>query len=648
MRRLKKGAKKLLRNTLADRWRLQESINWTYRDDHGATELKSPVISVDPDDFSDEDAVLRLAATGGGREFSKNRRSGSRRVLGFFVIPHKWRRLSARQVVWRWLIDKRNVAALVSFVVHIALALILLSLAFSVRVGTIGVSVEGFSHSEVDQLDFVDESGNVLADDESFEILPETIELDSEVTSKVLLEELNRFSVTEQLAESDGARLTDEVVPIGSANSETIGAGMPFFKNVGDAAHRASRKRGNQGRVGEVTKESEDAVERGLEWLARHQLPDGGWAFDLTAQDANGRAISCQCSNSTSTSGGSAYLRQLHPSRSAATAIALLPFLGSGHTHTEPGPYQKTVASGLKYLEYHATTREEGVDFRDGFVEDGASYVQALAVLTCCEAYEMTKDANLKPLAEGGIRFIERSQLRDGGWRYSSVGDLAFHDSVAGDLSVSGWQMLALHSGVSAGFSLPASVAYRVGAFLDLVMDDNGRSYRYQPETKEDVSKRWGTTAVGVLMREYLGWTPSSNPQIKNELDRGAEQIAQWIDLADSHWQSAKKSVQTGRLNNRKIAYIKDGKLIYNLYFAYYAALALRSYGGRYWEDGYPKLRELLISTQVRSSIISLDHCEEGSWLFYDQYMNDGGRLLNTALAVLILETPYRYLPMYR
>ena len=208
--------------------------------------------------------------------------------------------------------------------------------------------------------------------------------------------------------------------------------------------------------------------------------------------------------------------------------------------------------------------------------------------------------------------------------------------------------MLALHSGVSAGFSLPASVAYRVGAFLDLVMDDNGRSYRYQPETKEDVSKRWGTTAVGVLMREYLGWTPSSNPQIKNELDRGAEQIAQWIDLADSHWQSAKKSVQTGRLNNRKIAYIKDGKLIYNLYFAYYAALALRSYGGRYWEDGYPKLRELLISTQVRSSIISLDHCEEGSWLFYDQYMNDGGRLLNTALAVLILETPYRYLPMYR
>ena len=101
-------------------------------------------------------------------------------------------------------------------------------------------------------------------------------------------------------------------------------------------------------------------------------------------------------------------------------------------------------------------------------------------------------------------------------------------------------------------------------------------------------------------------------------------------------------------MKNRKVTYVKDGRLIYNLYFAYYAALALRSYGDKYWEDSYPKLRDLLVSTQARSVATSLGHCEDGSWLFYDQYMNDGGRLLNTALAVLILETPYRLLPMYR
>ena len=93
---------------------------------------------------------------------------------------------------------------------------------------------------------------------------------------------------------------------------------------------------------------------------------------------------------------------------------------------------------------------------------------------------------------------------------------------------------------------------------------------------------------------------------------------------------------------------MKDGRLIYNLYFAYYAALALRHYGGKNWEDSFPKLRDMLVGSQTRSAALSLDQCEDGSWLFYDPYMNDGGRLLNTSLAILILETPYRYLPMYR
>ncbi len=637
MKRLKQGEKRASRKTLSDRWRIQEPINWTNYGDKeslGQDFLSTPI---NFEDLSGEDVPLHTPTN--GRRFSPNH------VPFVFDNSAQQDDLSVSQVVWRRLSDKRNLAFLISLVVHIALALILLSLALSVRVGTIGATVDG-GYLEVNELDFVDESGISSEDDASFEVVSESDAV--ETVSQLLINELANVSNMEQLDETSGSNIPNEVVPLGDVGVNTAGGGTPFFQSVGDATERASRKRGSQGRKGDVTRESEDAVERGLEWLARHQLPDGGWSFDLSVEDDNGRSNACQCVNSTATSGGGEYLQRLHPSRTAATAIALLPFLGSGYTHTESGPYQKTVASGLRYLEYHAITKEDGVDFRDGFIDDGASYIQALAVLTCCEAYEMTKDANLKPLAEGGLRFIERSQLRDGGWRYSSIGDPNFHDTISSDLSVTGWQMLALHSGVSAGFSLPASVVYRAGAFLDLVMDDNGRSYRYRPETKEDVSKRWGTTAVGVLMREYFGWTPSSDPNVKNELDRGAEQLAKWIDLADSHWQNAKKSLQGVMNNRRKIVYVREGRLIYNLYFAYYAALALRSYGGRYWEEGYPKLRELLVATQSRSSVLSSNQCEDGSWLFYDQYMNDGGRLLNTALAVLILETPYRYLPMYR
>ena len=644
MKRSKKGGKKSSRKSFSDSWFLQKPIDLTHfygNESCGRTSFSTFVDSVN---FNNEDSLPQLATERDRFKFSLNDRFSSRRV--FFNLPRRPHKLSAWQIFWRLITDRRNLAVLVSFVVHAILALILLSLAFSIRVGTFGESVDGGFLPDSDELLFVDESGNSSTADASFEVATETDDL--ETTSQILVNELDNVSNTEQFAETIGAILPDETIPIASVDSGTTGGGTPFFQNVGDATERAARKHGSQGRKGDVTRESEDAVERGLEWLARHQLPDGGWAFDLTTDDDNGRSNSCGCSNSTATSGGSAYLQRLHPSRTAATAIALLPFLGSGYTHTEPSPYQKTVASGLRYLEYHATTKEDGVDFRDGFIDDGASYVQALAVLTCCEAYEMTKDASLKSLADGGLRFIERSQLRDGGWRYSSIGDSNFHDTVSGDLSVLGWQMLALHSGISAGFSISASVAYRAGAFLDLVMDDNGRSYRYQPKTKEDVSKRWGTTAVGVLMREYLGWTPSSDPEVKNELDRGAEQLAKWIDLADNHWQNARKSAQGERSGSRRIEYVRNGRFIYNLYFAYYAALALRSYGGQYWEEGYPKLRELLIATQSRSSLLSSNQCEDGSWLFYDQYMNDGGRLLNTALAVLILETPYRYLPMYR
>jgi len=78
------------------------------------------------------------------------------------------------------------------------------------------------------------------------------------------------------------------------------------------------------------------------------------------------------------------------------------------------------------------------------------------------------------------------------------------------------------------------------------------------------------------------------------------------------------------------------------LYYAYYATLALHHYGGEHWEPWNSELREFLIRTQSRQG------CESGSWYFQDRYCDVGGRLLNTALAVMILETPYRYMPLYR
>jgi len=109
----------------------------------------------------------------------------------------------------------------------------------------------------------------------------------------------------------------------------------------------------------------------------------------------------------------------------------------------------------------------------------------------------------------------------------------------------------------------------------------------------------------------YLGWKPGDPA-----LDDGMDQLARWGYI------------------------LQEGKV--NLYYAYYATLALHHYGGEHWDVWNSGLRDFLIHTQSREG------CEAGSWHFDDPHCNVGGRLLNTALAVMILETPYRFMPLYR
>ncbi|MBP5622698.1 MAG: hypothetical protein J6X44_11865, partial [Thermoguttaceae bacterium] len=489
---------------------------------------KPPIVLAREEDFGQGDVVFRTTEPLNDVDVEGNHESDA----DFENSNIESRRTDRDfwQILLRVALSRQNFSATISILVHTIIVLILLSIIISTKVGTLGNStLFSFSSEASDDLSFVDSQGEALDNDVDLDVSPDLLNSEVEQTlDNEINEQLSHVFTEETHVDSGSPNLVD--VDSSLSRADELGSGIPFYSKKGSTDNRTpgGRSRGVPGRQGDVTKESEDAVERGLEWLARHQLPDGGWSFDLTEKDSNGREGVCggQCSNSTSTSGGSVYRRGLHPSRTAATAIALLPFLGAGYTHTEPNKYQKTVAAGLRYLEYNAIVSDTNeVDFRAGFDQDGAAYVQALAVLTFCEAYEMTKDPNLKSLAQGGLEKIENSQLNDGGWRYYSPGDLGFHSNVSGDTSVLGWQMLALRSGVSAGFSVRPSVAYRAGNFLDLVMSKDSRVYRYQPESKEDKSETWGTTAVGVLIREYLGWEPGYS-----RLDAGIDQIASWID----------------------------------------------------------------------------------------------------------------------
>ena len=220
---------------------------------------------------------------------------------------------------------------------------------------------------------------------------------------------------------------------------------------------------------------SEQAVKRALQWLKRHQNPDGSWSF----MHLGGR---CKCP------GHGAMVE----ARIGATAIALLPFLGAGNTH-QSGNYQSEVSRGLYYLlnrqQANGSLWEEG----------GNMYSHGLAAIVLCEAYAMTNDKSLLRPAQASLNFIAYAQdPTTGGWRYEP------RDMSGGDTSVVGWQLMALKSGHMGQLGINAATIKGTNKFLNLVQANKGATYGYMAPGEKPA-----TTAIGLLCRMYLGWSRS-------------------------------------------------------------------------------------------------------------------------------------------
>lgn len=275
-------------------------------------------------------------------------------------------------------------------------------------------------------------------------------------------------------------------------------------------------------------------------------------------------------------------------STTGATALALLPFLGAGYTHHE-GPYQAQVQKGLYYLTTRMIETSNGGDL----TENVTMYAQGLATMALCEGLAMTGDENLRPFAQRAVDFICYAQHQQGGWRYSP--------GQPGDTTVTGWQVMALKSARLARLRVPSQTWQRAKDYLDRVQDGGGAFYGYQQPDKQP-----GPTSVGLLLRMYSGW-----PRDDERLARGATYL--------NHLGPSRTDI----------------------YFDYYATLVISHRGGPEWQGWNTRMREFLVETQARSG-----H-ERGSWHFPDKHGSVGGRLYTTAMAAMILEVYYRYLPLY-
>jgi len=231
-------------------------------------------------------------------------------------------------------------------------------------------------------------------------------------------------------------------------------------------------------------------------------------------------------------------------------------------------------------------------------------YGHALAAIAICEAYGMTADPLLQPSAQRAINFIRSAQADNGGWRY--------HPREPGDISVTGWEVMALRSGQMAGLEVDDAhnpTLGRASKFLDACQALDGSGYRYKPDENVTIPR----TAIGLLCRLYLGTGPRNT------------------------------GIQAGV---RRLMAATPAPTIRDLYYYYYATQVLHHVGGEDWEKWNALMRDHLVRTQEDGK--KRPH-QRGSWSpAGDTWGPEGGRIMTTSFAVMTLEVYYRHLPLYR
>jgi hypothetical protein len=383
------------------------------------------------------------------------------------------------------------------------------------------------------------------------------------------------------------ARVAAAALPVDGRVRQTA---APFMQRSPE--RRDQLRRGNRGT------ETEAAIERGLEFLARAQLPDGRWSLS-------------RFPGATRADGGSI------ASDTAATGLALLSFLGAGYDHFGDR-HADAVRRGLEFL--RAVQKPDGDLYLESDEASGRSarlYSHAIATMAVCEAVGMTGDPLLRESATNACRFIASSQHeKRGGWRYMP--------GIGSDLSVSGWMLLALRSAQLAGIEVDRRSLAGVRVLLDTSQSvEEPDAYVYNPYASDTPEQRAGRmpsptmNAVGLLMRLHMG-TARNDPRIV----RAAAKLA--ADLP-SEGSPARPS--------------RD------CYLWYYAAQALFHVGGEAWDRWYGRLHDLLVASQETGGD------QAGSWnpggVVPDRWGGFGGRIYVTALNLLTLEVSYRHLPIY-
>ena len=301
-----------------------------------------------------------------------------------------------------------------------------------------------------------------------------------------------------------------------------------------DGAPPAASGAENNALTGEITPALDDAVSRGLAYLAREQNEDGSF-------------------------GAGRYGRNV-----AITALACLAFMSDGHLPGR-GEYAEEVRRGLEFM--LASSSETGLIAADS--TNGPMYGHGFATLFLGEVYGMTPGGADTELAGRthealvkAVRLIERTQNDEGGWRYNPVP----YDA---DISVTICQIMALRSARNAGIEVSKDVIDRAVDYVRRCQNPDG-GFKYQATSGFSAFPR---SAAGVASLFYAGIYEDDS------IDRGIQYLMETgLPGAPEENNAAHRT--------------------HYYYGHYYAVQSMYLAGGEHWARWWPAVREEMIVRQ--------------------------------------------------
>ena len=335
----------------------------------------------------------------------------------------------------------------------------------------------------------------------------------------------------------------------------------------------------------EVTPASERALQKGLEWLARNQGPEGNW-------NSNDLGL---------------------------VGMGALAFLSAGYLPGR-GRYGNTVQRALDFVTRNA--KPSGLLNISNAQRD--MYNHGLAAFALGQAYGMTNDKALSNVLDKSLKLISNTQAEDGGWDYRARRQGRGHD-----LSLVVMQAKALRGAMDSGLEVSPEV---VGSAIQSVR----RYYKSR-------SGKNGLSNPKAAMLEAGQFTYSGGHGTLAMAACGVVCLQEFGQYAD--WRIGKNlDVIQAAIGRDSVPGSRNGKLpCEDAYTLYYVGQALYQVGGKRWRESYPRLRDYLVASQMLNSGES---AQDGLWRDHKRVGGQPGDLYGTAVACFVLAMPNRYLPI--